>query len=142
MERRNAATPERRNTKTRNTKLLKPGTHENKEIKKINKWINQLNHNILQFKQENSPSIPAHSFPTPSTKKKLIIFDGKNVLQCYLSSTYDCNVFRKHLIFGDDPLFRDGKGFGNVSRQTVIMIVYLSKSHVVVKCGEMDASTR
>ena len=26
---RNAGTPERRNTKTRNTKLLKPGTHEN-----------------------------------------------------------------------------------------------------------------
>ena len=25
---RNAGTPERRNTKTRNTKLLKPGTHE------------------------------------------------------------------------------------------------------------------
>ena len=50
--------------------------------------------------------------------------------------------FKKHLIFGDDPLFRDGKGFGDVSRQTVIMIVYLSKSHVVVKCGEMNASTR
>ena len=26
-ERRNAGTPERRTTKTRNTKLLKPGTH-------------------------------------------------------------------------------------------------------------------
>ena len=50
--------------------------------------------------------------------------------------------FKKHLIFGDEPLFRDGKGFGDVSRQTVIMIVYLLKSHVVVKCGEMDASTR
>ena len=51
--------------------------------------------------------------------------------------------FEKHLIFGDDPLFPDGKDFGDVSRQqNVIMIVYLSKSHVVVKCGEMDASTR
>ena len=48
--------------------------------------------------------------------------------------------FKKHLIFGDDPLFLDGKDFGDVSRQNVIMIVYLSKSHVVVKCGEMDAS--
>ena len=47
--------------------------------------------------------------------------------------------FKKHLIFGDDPLFPDGKGFGDVSRQNVIMIVYLSKSHVVVKCGEIDA---
>ena len=27
-ERRNAGTPERRNTKIRNTKLLQPGTHE------------------------------------------------------------------------------------------------------------------
>ena len=45
--------------------------------------------------------------------------------------------FEKHLIFGDDPLFPDGKDFGDVSRQNVIMIVYLSKS-----CGEMDASTR
>ena len=50
--------------------------------------------------------------------------------------------FKKHLIFGDDPLFPDGKDFGDVSRQNVIMIVYLSKSHVVVKCGEMDASAR
>ena len=41
-ERRNAGTPERGNTKTRNTKLLKPGTHEKKKKKKINKWINQL----------------------------------------------------------------------------------------------------
>ena len=67
---------------------------------------------------------------------------GRNVLQWYLSSTYDCNEFKKHLIFGDDPLFPDGKDFGDVSRQNVIMIVYLSKSHVVVKCGEMDASAR
>ena len=50
--------------------------------------------------------------------------------------------FKKHLIFGDDPLFPDGKDFGVVSRQNVIMIVYLSKSHVAVKCGELDASTR
>ena len=34
--------------------------------------------------------------------------------------------FKKHLIFGDDPLFPDGKDFGDVSRQNVIMIVYLS----------------
>ena len=50
--------------------------------------------------------------------------------------------FKKHLIFGDDPLFRVGKDFGDVPRQNVIMIMYLSNSHVVVKCGEMDASTR
>ena len=50
--------------------------------------------------------------------------------------------FKNYLIFGDDSLFPDGKDFGDVSRQNVIMIVYLSKSHVVVKCGEMDASTR
>ena len=50
--------------------------------------------------------------------------------------------FKKHLIFGDDSLFRDGKDFGDVSRQNVIMRVYLSKSHVAVKCGEMDAATR
>ena len=50
--------------------------------------------------------------------------------------------FKKHLIVGDDPLFPDSKDFGDVPRQNVIMIVYLSKSHVVVKCGEMDASTR
>ena len=47
-----------------------------------------------------------------------------------------------HLIFDDDPLFPDGKDFGDVSRQNVIMIVYLSKSHVVVKCWEMDPSAR
>ena len=40
-----------------------------------------------------------------------------------------------HLIFGDDPLFPDGKDFGDVSRQNVIMIVYLSKSHVVIVWG-------
>ena len=51
------------------------------------------NHKILQFKQENSPSIPAHPIPNPVCQKNLIIFDGKNVLQWYLSSTYDCNVF-------------------------------------------------
>ena len=50
--------------------------------------------------------------------------------------------FKKHLIFGDDPLFPDGKDFGDVSSQNVIMILYLSKSHVLVKCGEMDASAR
>ena len=50
--------------------------------------------------------------------------------------------FKKHLIFGDDPLFPDGKDLGDVSRQNIIMIVYLSKSHVVVKCEEMDASAR
>ena len=44
--------------------------------------------------------------------------------------------------FGDYPKFPDGKDFGDVSRQNVIMIVYLSKSHVAVKCGELDASTR
>ena len=36
--------------------------------------------------------------------------------------------FKKHLIFGDDPLFPDGKDFGDVSRQNVIMIV-----HVLIK---------
>ena len=51
--------------------------------------------------------------------------------------------FKKHLIFGDDPLFPDGKDFGDVSRQqNVIMIVYLSKSHVVVKCGEIGTLLR
>ena len=44
--------------------------------------------------------------------------------------------FEKHLIFGDDPLFPDGKDFGDVSCQDVLMIMYLSKSHVVVKCGK------
>ena len=28
--------------------------------------------------------------------------------------------FKKHLIFGDDPLFPDGKDFGDVSRQNVM----------------------
>ena len=50
--------------------------------------------------------------------------------------------FKKHLIFGDDPLFPNGKDFGDVSRQNVIMIVYLSKSYVLVKCGEIDAPAR
>ena len=50
--------------------------------------------------------------------------------------------FKKHLIFGDDPLFPDGKDFGDGFHQNVIMIVYLSKPHVVVKCGEIDASAR
>ena len=50
--------------------------------------------------------------------------------------------FKKHLIFGDDPLFPDGKDFGDGFRQNAITIVYLSKSHVVVKCGEIDASAR
>ena len=51
-------------------------------------------------------------------------------------------AFETGLISGDDPLLPDGKDFGDVSLQNVIMIVYLSKSHVVVKCGEMDASAR
>ena len=50
--------------------------------------------------------------------------------------------FKEHLIFGDDPLFPDGKDFGDGFRQNAIMIVYLSKSHLVVKCGEIDASAR
>ena len=50
--------------------------------------------------------------------------------------------FKKHLIFGDDPLFPDGKDFGDGFRQNAAMIVCLSKSHVVVKCGEIDASAR
>ena len=34
------------------------------------------NHNILRFKQENSPSTSAHTSTTPPAKKKnLIIFD-------------------------------------------------------------------
>ena len=39
---------------------------------------------------------------------------------------------KKHLIFGDDSLFPDGKDFGDVSRQNVIIIMYFLKSHVVV----------
>ena len=39
--------------------------------------------------------------------------------------------FKKHLIFGDDPLFPDGKDLGDGFRQNATMIVYLSKSHVV-----------
>ena len=35
-----------------------------------------------------------------------------------------------------------GKDFCDVSRQNVIMIMYFSKSHVVVQCGKMDASAR
>ena len=50
--------------------------------------------------------------------------------------------FKEHLIFGDDPLFPDGKDFGDGFRQNAITIVYLSKSHLVVKCGEIDASAR
>ena len=41
-------------------------------------------------------------------------------------------VLSNHLIFCDDPLFLGGKDFGYVSRQNVIMIMYLLKSHVVV----------
>ena len=40
--------------------------------------------------------------------------------------------FKKHLIFGDDPLFPDGKDFGDVSRQNIIMIDK-KKSLFVVK---------
>ena len=47
-----------------------------------------------------------------------------------------------HLMFCDDPLFPGGKDFDDVSPQNVIMIMYLSKSHVVVQCGKMDASAR
>ena len=39
-------------------------------------------------------------------------------------------------------LIPDGKDFGDGFRQNAIMIVYLSKSHVAVKCGEIDASAR
>ena len=39
-------------------------------------------------------------------------------------------------MFCVDPLFPGGKDFGDVSRQNVIMIMYLSKSHV----GKMDAA--
>ena len=35
--------------------------------------------------------------------------------------------FKKHLILCDDPLFLGGKDFGHVSRQNVIMIMYLTK---------------
>ena len=49
-ERQNAGTPERRNTKTRNTILLKPGTHGKK---------------LIKFKQENSPSMPTPGGGTP-----------------------------------------------------------------------------
>ena len=49
-------------------------------------------HNILQFKQENSPQYP-HPPRAPAAKKKtwwsLI---GKNVLQWHLSLTDDYNV--------------------------------------------------
>ena len=48
--------------------------------------------------------------------------------------------FKKHLKVGE--YFPDGKDCADVSCQNVIMIVCLSKSHVVVKCGEMDASAR
>ena len=42
-------------------------------------------------------------------------------------------VLRNHVIFCDDPsLFPGGKDFGDVSRQNVIMILYLSKLHAVV----------
>ena len=47
--------------------------------------------------------------------------------------------FKTHLIYGDDPLFPDGIDFGDGCRQNASVIVYLSKSHVVVKCGEIDA---
>ena len=49
--------------------------------------------------------------------------------------------FKKHLIFDDETLFPDGKDFRDVSRQNVIMIDK-KKSLFVVKCAEMDASTR
>ena len=49
--------------------------------------------------------------------------------------------FKKHLIFGDDPLFPDGKDFGDVFRQNIIMIDK-KEALFVVKCAEMDVSTR
>ena len=49
---------------------------------------------------------------------------------------------RNHLIFCDDPLVPSGKDFGGVSRQNIIMIMYLSNSHAVIQCGEMDNSAR
>ena len=52
-------------------------------------------------------------------------------------------VLRNHVIFGDDPsLFPGGKDFGDVSRQNVIMILYLSMLHAVVQRGKIDASAR
>ena len=54
--------------------------------------------------------------------------------------------FKKHLIFGDDPLFPDGKDFGDVSRQSNLSPALsfldprernLSKSrHGQVVCGK------
>ena len=49
-------------------------------------------HNILQFKQENSPSIPTH--PQPRLPKKTwLSLIGKNVSLWYLFLTDDYNVF-------------------------------------------------
>ena len=48
--------------------------------------------------------------------------------------------FKKHLIFSE--YFPDDKDCADVYRENVIMIVYLSKSHVLVKCGEIDAPAR
>ena len=66
------------------------------------------------------PQYPSLPIPNPVCQKNLIIFDGKNVLQRYLFSTYDVMCFKQHLTFGDDPLFPDGKDFGDVSRQNAI----------------------
>ena len=49
--------------------------------------------------------------------------------------------FKKYLIFGDDSLFPDGKDFGDVSRQNIIMIDK-KKALFVIKCAEMDAPAR
>lgn len=50
--------------------------------------------------------------------------------------------FKNHLIFCDDPLFPGGKDFGDVSCQNVIMIMSLSKSHVVVQCWKNEKKKR
>ena len=39
-------------------------------------------------------------------------------------------------------LFPGGKDFGDVFRQNVIMILYLSKLHAVVQCEKIGASAR
>ena len=60
----------------------------------IKTCISKTHNWVLQFKQENSPSIPTHpQTRLPKKKKPWLSLFGKNVLLWYLFLTDDYNVF-------------------------------------------------
>jgi len=82
--------PERRNTKNRNTKLLKPRTHGKKKIKLSNKLINQLKPVFLKLitycysNRKIPPVSPSTHNPTqPKTK-----LDYIGLIRTFCSDVY------------------------------------------------------